>query len=156
MKKRNKKKKAKVLTPKRIRIEVSNRTKKYEGHNFLEEYAMYIGTCQLLEFSLKKLLEEKHGIDLKKSKKWTLGRTKNELEKKKVRNDFTSLLGHIVESRNYIAHELISDELILKSMFPESIPKNHYSKNHRFLHKAIFELEELAVVFDWLNKEDAW
>lgn len=38
---------------------------------------MFMGVAQILEFGLKKLLQEKFQYDLEKAEKWTLGRATN-------------------------------------------------------------------------------
>jgi replicative DNA helicase len=62
----------------------------------------------------------------------------------------------LIEYRNYIAHELLFDDALTKSLLSNNASKNHYSKNHRILYKAILELEQLVFLFDWTNANDRW
>lgn len=144
------------LTKEKIQEGTKDGTKKYGNLSFFEEYSMFMGVAQILEFGLKKLLQEKFQYDLDKMEKWTLGRTTNELEKNGLREDFIYLLKSLVEYRNYIAHELLFDDALTKSLLGNKTSKNHYSKSHRTLHKAILELEQLVFIFDWTNANDGW
>lgn len=45
----------------------------------LEQYAMFMGKAQILEFGLKGLLTRKYGVPFEDMEKWTLEVTKNEL-----------------------------------------------------------------------------
>ena len=135
-----------------IQDEVKKRLAKYEKLSFLEEYAMYLGVTQFLEFSLKSLLVRKFNYDLDDLEKKSLGQTKELLKKNKVRNDFIYLLESVIDYRNYIAHELLFNRAIIS----EYIPNNHYDKDYRLLHKAIYELEQLVFLLEWTNEHDAW
>lgn len=153
---RSKKEASPHLTNEEIQEGTKNGAKKYENLSFLEEYSMFMGVAQILEFGLKKLLQEKFQYDLEKMEKWTLGRTTNELEKNGLIKDFIYLLRSLVEYRNYIAHELLFDDALTKSLLGNNASKNHYSTNHRTLHKAILELEQLVFLFDWTNTNEGW
>lgn len=139
-----------------IRNRVNKRIEKYKNLNFFEEFAMFLGTAQMLEFWLKKLLEEKFNYEYDTMEKWTLGKIANELEENDLRKDFIVLLKNVVKHRNYIAHELIANLGLIQVNFKDIIPEKHYSKDHRLLHKAILGIEELVFLFDWTNENDAW
>jgi len=143
------------LTQKEIQIGIQNGTKKYEKLDFLGKYAMYMGVAQLLEFGLKKLHQEKFGNSLEEMERWTLGRTKNELAAKGLRPDFIHFLENVVEYRNYIAHEILANFALMKSVI-DNVETNHYSKDERTLDKGILELEQLIFLFDWTNQNNAW
>lgn len=144
------------LTPKEIQRQIARAIKKYEKLNFLERFSMYMGVVQLFEISLKNLLVNKCSYDFDKLEKWTLGRTAKELEKNKFRQDFLHLLNNVVEYRNYIAHELLSNEILYRSLTGNKVSKNHYSKGLRQLDKAILELEQLIIIFRWTEENDEW
>jgi hypothetical protein len=144
------------LTNEEIQKGTKNGAKKYENLSFFEEYSMFMGVAQILEFGLKKLLQEKFQYDLEKMEKWSLGRTTNELEKNGLREDFIYLLKSLIEYRNYIAHELLFDDALTKSLLGNNTSKNHYGKSHRTLHKAILEHEQLVFLFDWTNTNKGW
>jgi hypothetical protein len=127
--------------------------RKYEGLNFFEQFAMYIGVAQLLEISLKQILERKYGYDIDSIEKWTLGRVASELKKKGLREDFFQLLDPVVVDRNYIAHNLLASDILFNS-FTKS--KNIYTKERRRLARAIYELEQIFFLLTWSNKYKAW
>jgi hypothetical protein len=62
----------------------------------------------------------------------------------------------LIEYRDYIAHELLFDDVLTKSLLGNNASKNHYSKNHKTLYKAILELEQLVFLFDWTNANNGW
>jgi hypothetical protein len=150
------KKKKSLLSRKDISIATTEGLKKYKGLNFLESYAMFIGVAQLLELGLKNLLGEKFKYDLEKIEKWTLGKTCHELEVNNLRTDFIFLLKSVVKYRNYIAHELLVNKILMQSILKESKPIDHYDKEARQLDKAIIELEQLIFLFSWTNSNNAW
>lgn len=144
------------LTRQDIQKGTANRCKKYKNLNFYEQYAMYMGVTQLLEIGLKTLLSNKFNYDFEKITKFTLGQTAKELKKNKLRQDFTILLDSVVDSRNYIAHEILANELLLNSILKEKISKRYFTKDYRILSKAIFELEQLTFLFDWTQENNGW
>ena len=93
------------LTKEEIREGTNKRLKKYENLSFFEQYAMFMGVAQILEFGLKKLLESKFDYNLEEMETWSLGKTRVELQKNGLREDFLTLLKSVVDYRNYIAHE---------------------------------------------------
>lgn len=136
-----------------VQAELPGRLERYEGMSLLEQYAMYMGKAQLLEFGLKKLMESRSGKNLESMEKWTLGKTKNELaDLKTIRSDFLTLLGGVVDQRNHIAHSLLANYALIASL----TGGDPGTKESRFLGKAIFELEQLILFFDWCNEHDAW
>lgn len=134
-----------------IQREVFKRLKKYNKLNFLEQFAMFIGSAQLLELGLKHLLARRYKQDLEQMERWTLGRTANELKKFGVRQDFVSLLKSVVEYRNYIAHELLVNDAMLKALVGRS---GRLERRH--LEKGIYELEQIIVFHDLLEEHNAW
>ncbi len=146
---------AKELTREEIQAGTQNGAKKYENLDFLGKYAMYMGVAQILEFGLKKLHQEKYGNTLEEMERWTLGKTKNELAAKGLRPDFINFLESVVEYRNYIAHEILANFALMKSVI-DNIETNQYSKDERTLDKAILELEQIIFLFDWTNQNNAW
>lgn len=102
------------LTAEDIKNAVNEKLESYKDLNFLEQYAMYLGNAQILEFLLKGLLARKYLIPYESMEKWTLGKVKNELSRNGLRQDFIVYLGRVVDHRNYIAHDLL--ELISKML----------------------------------------
>ena len=150
------KKEEPFLSGEEISKETSKRIEMYSNLNFFEQYAMFMGKAQILEFGLKKLLEEKYNYDLETMEKWTLGKVAGELEKNNLRQDFIILLKSVIYYRNYIAHKLLANQALMKGMFSQIIPENHYDKDSRRLHKAIYELEQISFLFDWAQENNAW
>ncbi|MDI9256877.1 hypothetical protein [Flavobacterium sedimenticola] len=146
---------AKDLTQEEIQAGTQNGIKKYEHLDFLGKYAMYMGVAQLLEFGLKKLHEEKYGNTLEEMERWTLGKTKDKLAAKGLRPDFIHFLESVVKSRNYIAHEILANFALMRSI-TDNLETSHYSKDERILDKAILELEQLIFLFDWTNQNNGW
>jgi len=66
------------------------------------------------------------------------------------------LLKNVVQSRNYIAQELLDNEIASRSFFKDSLTENYYSKDERLLHKAIHQLEQLIVIYNWNQENQAW
>lgn len=64
------------LTAEDIKNAVNEKLESYKDLNFLEQYAMYLGNAQILEFLLKGLLARKYLIPYKSMEKWTLGKVK--------------------------------------------------------------------------------
>ncbi len=145
-----------VLTPEDINDRLDDRLLKYEDLNFLERCGMYLGIAQLLEFDLKKLLAEKYDCEIKKMEEWSLGKVYSELEKNGIRPDFLQILKNTKDNRNYIAHELIANRIVMDVFFGKLIPENHYDKESRRLDKFIIELEQLVIIYNWINTNDGW
>lgn len=144
------------LNAEQIREGTQKGLKKYENLSFIEQYAMYMGMAQILEFGLKKLFEEKFGGNLDDMERWTLGKTRVELERKGLRADFIALLKGVTDSRNHIAHEILANEALMNGMKNKLNVQGGFSKNKRFLWKAINELEHTCFLFDWTNENNDW
>ncbi|MBO3116803.1 hypothetical protein J4050_08595 [Winogradskyella sp. DF17] len=144
------------LNAEQIREGTQKGLKKYENLSFIEQYAMYMGMAQLLEFGLKKLYEEKFGGSLDDMERWTLGKTRVELERKGLREDFIALLKGVTDSRNHIAHEILANEALMNGMMNKLNVQGAFSKNKRILWKAINELEHVCFLFDWTNENNGW
>jgi len=139
-----------------INEQTKERLKKYNDLNFFSKFSMYMGLAQILEFGLKKLLEKNFEYSLNKMERCTLGQVKDELIKNNLRADFILLLESIVKDRNYIAHSMLLDSAILKSLINYPLTNMQYLKEERQLDKAIYELEQLIFLFDWTNENNGW
>jgi len=131
---------------------VSKRMKKYEKLNTLEHYAMFMGKAQILEFGLKSLLVEKYGFDHDRVERWTLGWTTKQLKKNGLRPDFIYFLERVAEYRNYIAHEFLANDAMLKSL----LGGDSGMMELKHLIKGTFELEQIIFMFDWCMENDSW
>ena len=139
------------LSGEEIKKLVSQKLEAYKNLSFLEQYAMFMGKAQILEFGLKGLLARKYSVPLETMERWTLGRIKNELEQKGLRPDFIALLNSVVEYRNYIAHELLANNALISSMV-EMSPRMGAGE----LWKGIYELEQIIILHDWSEEHNAW
>jgi hypothetical protein len=109
------------LSGEEIKELVLEKLKTYEDLSVLEQYAMFMGKAQILEFGLKGLLTRKYGIPSESMEKWTLGRVKNELKQKGLRPDFIAFLDSVVDHRNYIAHEFLVNNAITNRHYARAV-----------------------------------
>lgn len=143
------------LDYKQIATNTKKRLRKYSNLNFLEKYAMYMGTAQILELGLKNILIKKFNYEATRIEKWTLGYVADELQRNNLRQDFIYLLKNVKSDRNNIAHELLANSIIVNALIPEK-DRALYSKPYRMLDKAIFEIEQLYFLFEWTEKTNNW
>lgn len=132
--------------------EVFRRMGKYENKSFLEAFSIYLGTAQILEFALKKLLEEKFNVPAQETERLTMGQTRRRLEELGLRKDYTELLKQIVKDRNDAAHELLAKNALINSL-GVGISERMQFKD---LKHYIFELEHAVFLFDYIQHNDAW
>lgn len=141
-----------VLEPNEIRDEVFRRLKSYDKLNLLEQFAMFMGKAQILEMGFKNLLSSLYDYDIEKIEKWTLGRTVRELKECGLRPDFIQLLESVVDYRNYIAHDLLVDDAMIRN-FTGGDSGRLVIKH---LQHGIYELEQVMFLHDWCEDHDAW
>jgi len=139
------------LSDEDIKEMVLAKLKEYEEFRPLEQYAMFMGKAQILEFGLKGLLDRKYDVSLEATEKWTLGKVKNELEQRELRQDFIAFLGSVVDHRNYIAHEFLANSAITKAIANFSDRKLYGD-----LFRAIYEIEQIIILYDWCEEHDGW
>ncbi|EJE8521959.1 hypothetical protein P3656_19920 [Vibrio parahaemolyticus] len=139
------------LSGKEIQHRVLLKVEEYQDKSVLEQYALFMGKAQLLEFCLKNLLFRLFDVPIESTEKWTLGRTKNELKSKGLRPDFIEFLSGVVDYRNHMAHEFLANDAITQSFA-------NFSEHKRFreLYKAIYELEQLIIFYDWCEENQGW
>ena len=130
---------------------ISTKMSEYEVLGFMEQYAMFMGKAQILEFGLKGLLTRFYGLELDSIEKWTLGRVKKELDEKGIRKDFIVYLCGVVEQRNYFAHEFLVNHAITKSVATFTDRKLYGD-----LYRAMYQLERIIILFDWFKEHNAW
>ena len=135
-----------------IQRQVFKRLKKYKKLNMLEQFAMFMGLAQVLEVGLKGLLVRLYKYDSDTMEKWTLGKTAKELSKCGLRHDFIMLLESVVSYRNYIAHELLVNDAMLRNI----LGGNSGRLELRQLEKGIYELEQIVFLYDWCEEHNAW
>lgn len=135
-----------------IRKQVLKRLEKYKNLNVLEQFAMFMGMAQVLEAGLKNVLGRRYKYDIEKIETWTFGRTTSELKERGLRPDFIALLESVVEYRNYIAHELLVNDAMLRSILGDDSERLEL----RHMEKAIYELEQVVLLHDWCEEHNAW
>lgn len=139
------------LLKEEIQERVLAKLEEQKGLSFLEQYAMFMGKAQLLEFGLKGLLKRKFQIPLEDMERFTLGQTKNELDKQGIRPDFIAYLTSVVKHRNDMAHEFLLNCAVMNSL------GNFSGKGQTGdLFRASYELEQIIILHDWCEEHDAW
>ncbi len=140
------------ITSEEIQQEIFKRSEKYNGKSFLECFSIYLGTAQILEFALKKLLEEKFNIPIDQIENKTLGQTRVKLEEFGLRADYTELLKGVVKDRNHAAHELLSNQALIGSLGVELSERFQFKELNQF----IYNLERAVFLFDYIQHNNAW
>ncbi len=140
------------LSGKYIQSEVFRRLEKYDELTALEHFAMFIGKAQILEYALKSLLVRLFGYDWEKIERRTLGWTCRELKDSGLRADFIALLESVTEYRNYIAHEFLVNEAVMRTILEGS--SGRLGLKH--LEKGTYELEQLILIYEWTDERNAW
>ena len=139
------------MTEEQIKDLVQAKLEEYKDLSVLEQYAMFMGKAQILEFGLKGLLSRKYGVPSEDMERWTLGKTKNELKSKGLRPDFITLLESVVSYRNDMAHEFLANNVITRS-----IANFSERKLYGDLFRAIYELEQIIILYDWCEEHNGW
>lgn len=134
-----------------IQAAVFAKMDEYEDRSILEQCAIFMGKAQMLELGLKSLLFREFGVPFEDMERWTLGRTKNELRDRGLRPDFIDFLESVVEYRNNMAHEFLANNAITRSVA-------NFSDRMLYgdLHKGLYEIEQLLVLYDWCEEHDGW
>ena len=139
------------LSGNQIQTKVCAKLEEYKKLSILDQYAMFMGKAQILEFGLKGLLTRKYGVPYNDMEKWTLGKTKNELNVRGLRPDFITLLESVVDYRNNMAHEFLVNNAIT-----QSIANFSERKLYGDLFRALYELEQLIILYDWCEENNGW
>ncbi|NDK39599.1 hypothetical protein DT603_12175 [Pseudoxanthomonas gei] len=140
------------MTPEEIKDAVFKRLEKYAGLSLLERFAMFMGVAQMLELSLKNLLHRRYQFELETMERWTLGRVSTVMREQGVREDFVVLLNSVVGHRNYIAHSLLANEMLLQSLLGGQATR----LETRSLDLGIYEAEQLWFLYEWTDEHQAW
>jgi predicted ferric reductase len=137
---------SKRLSSKQLNARVFKRLRKTDNLSFLEHFAMFMGKAQLVEMSLKKILADRYHYDEDRIERWTLGTTIKELEKCRLRKDFIVLLKELNEHRVHIAHNLLSDDALMRKL----AGSEGQSFARKSLKRALYAVEAVIVVHDFL------
>lgn len=139
------------MSGEQIKEEVLAKLDQYKDRSVLEQYAIFMGKAQILEFGLKGLLARKFNVPNEEMERWTLGRTKNELRDRGLRPDFIGFLESVVAHRNNMAHEFLVNTEITRSIANFSDRKLYGD-----LFRALYELEQIIILHDWCEENDGW
>ena len=140
------------MSPATIKARILRRLDRYTGVNYLEHFTLFMGGMQLLEMHHKGLLAQHYQRDLEQMERWPLGRVANEMRAAGVRPDYCELLSHLVTTRNFIAHEMLASNALLRSLVKGPSPR----QARKVLDPATYELEQLIVLASWCDKYDGW
>lgn len=134
-----------------IKDMVLARLAEHEDMSLLEQYALFMGKAQVLEFGLKGLLHRRYNVPLDSMERWTLGQTKNELKNKGLRPNFIAYLERVVQHRNEMAHAFFLNLAITKS-FADFSDRKLFGD----LFRAAYELEQIMIFYDWCEENNCW
>lgn len=136
----------KSLSGKQVHATVVRRMRRIDALSFLESFAMFMGKAQLVELGLKNILAGKYGYNGEKIERWTLGRVVNELRECGLRQDFIHLIEQLKEHRNYIAHELLANDAVLRKLAGRGAQRLAWKS----LRHGLYLVEQVIVVHDFL------
>jgi hypothetical protein len=134
------------LSGKQVHAIVARRLRRIEKLNFLESFAMFMGKAQLIELGLKNILADKYGYDEERIESWPLGRVVKSLRESGLRQDFVHLVEELKEHRNYIAHELLANDALLRRLAGGGTRRIAWKS----LGRGLYSVEEAIVVHDFL------
>lgn len=134
-----------------IQAKVLAKLDESKDRTVLEQYAIFMGKAQILEFALKGLLTRRFNVPSEDMERWTLGKTKSELRVRGLRPDFIELLGGVVNHRNNMAHEFLANNAIT-----QSIANFSDIMLYGDLFRALYELEQIIILYDWCENNDGW
>lgn len=140
-----------ALSGDQIKKDVFEKLAQYKDRSVLEQYAIFMGKAQILEFGLKGLLARKFNVPLEDMELWTLGRTRTELRQRGLRSDFIRFLDSVVDHRNNMAHEFLVNTEIIRS-----IANFSERKLYGDLFRALYEIEKVIILHDWCEENNGW
>ena len=136
----------KTFSGKQVHAIVARRLRRIDNLSFLESFAMFMGKAQLVELGLKNLLTGKYGYDEERIERWTLGGVVSELRKRGLRRDFVDLVAELKEHRNYIAHEMLVNDALLRRLAGRGAQRIAWKP----LSRGLYLVEQAIVVHDFL------
>ena len=140
-----------ALSGDQIKKDVFEKLAQYKDRSVLEQYAIFMGKAQILEFGLKGLLARKFNVPLEDMELWTLGRTRTELRQRGLRSDCIRFLDSVVDHRNNMAHEFLVNTEIIRS-----IANFSERKLYGDLFRALYEIEQVIILHDWCEENNGW
>lgn len=140
------------LEPAEFQRQIMENLDQYSGRSLFECFALLMGKAQILEFGLKNLLAREFSMSQDEIEKWTLGKVAHELEARGIRSDYIALLKQFTKQRNHIAHEMLSNNAIYRTMAGNISERFEFKQ----LQQPSFDLEQLLIVHDWIEEHKAW
>jgi hypothetical protein len=137
----------KTLTPEMLLKKMSKSMAYMHKLNFLENYAIFMGKVQIIEFALKKILSVRCRYSETKLEKMTLGAAIAELEKSGILKEFVLLLRQLNEFRIDMAHDFLAGHLSLVAL-----DRRFGRLSCKPLRYALAKVEETIHVYDFLNQ----
>ncbi|WP_370425506.1 hypothetical protein AB9Q52_000785 (plasmid) [Pantoea vagans] len=122
----------------------------YEGKPLIEQFGLFMGKAQLLEFGLKKILVSLPGYNLgeEELERLTLGMTRVQLEKLGLRTDYNACLKSFTKQRNSMAHEFLANFAITQQLLDGAALIRPFERE---LNHACYAVEQLILLFDFIN-----
>jgi hypothetical protein len=140
------------LKPAELQALIVSGLSSYRDKSSFECFALIMGKAQILEYGLKNLLARHCAVEQAQMEKWTLGVLARELKTRGLRSDYVTLLKEFVSHRNYMAHEMLVNNAIFRSMAADISERFEF----RQLQDPAYELERLLILHDWCEENDAW
>lgn len=144
--------KSSEIQPNDLHKAILKNLEQYKSRNVLECFALLFGKAQILEFGMKNLLKRESAIPHDKIDRWALGTIATELAKAGIREDYIAYLRAFTKERNYIAHEMLANNAIMKSIASNM---SSHSEFKQLFHPS-YNLERLLIIHDWLEENNAW
>jgi hypothetical protein len=142
--------KKKQISGRQVNAIVIRRLRKYDRLNFLESFAMFMGKAQLVELALKNTLAQKYGYEGEKIENWSLGQVIKELKALGLRPDFVALIEDLKERRNYIAHEILANDALMRRLAGTRAQRFAWKS----LNRGLDSVETVIVVHDFLARNE--
>ena len=105
-----------TLTPEMLLKKMTKSMAYMSKLNFLENYAMFMGKVQMIEFTLKKILSVRCRYGETKLEKMTLGGAIAELERSGISSESLLYLRQLNEFRIDMAHDFLASDLALVAL----------------------------------------
>ena len=140
------------LAPAELQRQILANLENYSNRSSFECFALLMGKAQILEFGLKNFLERRCAVEPDEMEKWTLGKVAYEMAARAIRSDYVDLLKVFVRERNHIAHAMLANNAIFRSLAPEVSARFEF----RQLQQPAYNLERLLILHDWCEEHQAW
>ncbi len=141
-----------VLTPVDIEKRIAKIDKGINKLSFLEKYGLFMAKCQVIEWYLKKILQDEKHYSFERLEKMTLGSTILHLRKSGLRTDYVLKLEALLVYRNNFAHDFLYDFLLIKHLTNGKV----FYKTYTTLENAMHLASLCLVLHDFFKDHDFW